>query len=182
MPLLENNGRKQGRKNRNKKGKCGKDRGKEERKAVTSLPQHSFQGWDCVPLGDASSLVLSFPDPHLCKTVLLLLALPLSPSTVCSLSTRSDPLSERREFWREGVLGCREIWPFFSSEGQKGKSVNQTHQWLTCDVCVCVCVSLTSQCLHRRLIMSTQELSLNGLYHSLESATRTWEARRRTEC
>lgn len=231
---------------------------------LVSLPQHSFQGWDCVPLDDERSLVLSFPDPRLCKTVPLLLPLLLPPSAARSFSprSRSDPLSERREFWREGVLGCRESWPFFSSEGPGVKSgrkdVKQTTEltgvcadisnshcgdivkmwhcgnlpyrekmcperrkvpitsiikiqrkdlvlvqgrgqacssygygkssWMEARLCnvpkkdkntticvVCTCVMLTSQCLHRRLIMSTQELSLNCFHHSFESATGTWE-------
>lgn len=83
-----------------------------------------FHWWDWVPLDAERSLVLSFPEPCLCRTVPLLLPPPPPPpSIVHSFSpwSRSDPLSERREFWRDGVLGWRESWPFFSSEVNLGK-------------------------------------------------------------
>lgn len=86
-----------------------------------------FHWWDCVPLDVERSLVLSFAEPCLFMTVPLLLPPlpPPPPSTVRSFSPCSDPLSERREFWRDGVLGWRESWPFFSSEVNTSKRRNE---------------------------------------------------------
>lgn len=145
----------------------------------TSLSHHSFQGCNCVPLDDERSLVLSFPEPPLCRTVPLspplpLLSLPLS--AVLSFSACSDPPS-RWEFWREGVLDWRNSWPFFSSKERKWPENGK----VKCDKRTQLVSkpggrsNLTSQCLNWGLIVSTEELCLNGFHHSLESAARTWK-------
>lgn len=144
-----------------------------------SLSRHSFQGWDCVPLDDERSLVLSFPEPPLCRTLPVPLPpLPLPSSAARSFSACSDPLSERREFWREGVLGWRDSWPFFSSGERTNRQVEcekRTQLVSECARCLGGRGSLTSQCLHGGLIVSTEELRLNGFHHSLEPAAGTCE-------
>lgn len=147
-------GSKAGRKEAGKERMWEGLKGGREKKArlmtLASLPQHSSQGWDCVPLDDERSLVLSFTEPGLCKLVplLLLLLLPLPPSATRSFSTRSrsDPLSERREFWREGVLGWRDSWPFFSSNGKSGREKVKQANSILWVMPLCVCYLPASAC------------------------------------